>query len=139
MPVPQPRKARQQTLTRGDPDERDEREEISLAHLSDKTWNTARTRVTECSKNDASDKMDPRLIDCLGVVPSKGRHKSKSKVQDLSHFKRGRAMNTVWGPCILKAKAQKGWNCDFRDGTAGGWFVAMNDFITSSQPSSSSA
>jgi hypothetical protein len=137
MPVQQPRRARQPT--RGDPGDRDEREDISLARLSDKTWNTARTRLTECSKNDASDKMDPRLIECLGVVPSKGRHKSKSKVQDLSHFKRGRSMNTVWGPCILKSRASKGWNCDFRDGKAGGWFVAMNEFITSSPPSSSSA
>ena len=83
-----------------------------------------------CLTEDSAsmNRLDPSTIQCLGIVKSKGR-KRHLESSDASGFKRGRAMSTRWGPCILKAKCKDGWNVDFRDGHAGGWFVDMHDFV----------
>ena len=67
-------------------------------------------------------------VRCLGIVRSKGtrRGAQPSRKNDL---KKGHAVNTTWGPCVLKEKCKSGWNCDFRDDRPGGWYVEYKDML----------
>ena len=83
-------------------------------------------RLLESSHS--STRVDIRAVRCLGVVRSKGTRKGvpASRKFDL---KKGHAVDTTWGPCILKAQCKGGWNCDFRDDHPGGWFVEIKDML----------
>ena len=98
---------------------------MSLGAIAHPTLDTTRVRLTE--HTSSTERLDPRMIACLGVVKTKGRRRQQGNKQE-AVFKRGRAVNTKWGPGILKAKCVGGWNVDFRDGHPGGWFVDMKDF-----------
>jgi hypothetical protein len=123
----QPRHVRSPTLDHADDGADDSFWNVSLAQLVSPSWDTIRLRLTESSV-DSSQKLDPNTVACLVVVKSKGRRRSSKTLADDGVFKRGRAVNTTWGPCILKSKAAGGWNCDFRDDKPGGWYVEMKHF-----------
>ena len=74
-------------------------------------------------------RVDPSQVACLGAVKSKGR-KPKGNVHQPSELKRGHAVVTTWGSCILRARASGGWNCDFRDDHPGGWFVPHAEILS---------
>jgi hypothetical protein len=97
-------------------------QDVSLCHPTRDT----RLRHTETSQAAAS-RVEPARIACLGKVKSKGSRPTGTKgVQT----KRNQWVNTSWGPCVLKCRATKGWNCDFQDeyGKWATWNVETKDF-----------
>ena len=72
-------------------------------------------------------RIDISSVQCLGLVKSKGTRRGARNPSRKNDLKKGHAVETKWGPYILKAKCVNGWNCDFRDSQPGGWFFEYKD------------
>jgi hypothetical protein len=101
---------------------------VPLPRVADEFASAAasgKCRVVENSRG--ARRVDINAVQCLGVVKSKGARSGGPGQSWKDDMKKGHAVNTEWGPCILKARCVGGWNCNFRDGNPGGWFVESQD------------
>ena len=89
---------------------------------------TSRMRLLESSRGSA--RVDINALQCLGIVKRKGARAGGPPVQSRKDdLKKGHAVITKWGPCIIKSRCVGGWNCNFRDGHPGGWYVEFKDML----------
>ena len=75
-------------------------------------------RLRPVEVSGLSSRMDHASVMDLGLVKSKGRKRKKPEA-----FRVGAIVTSQWGLCSVIARARGGYNCDFGDGKAGGWYV----------------